>query len=369
VIGIPSVRRQNNPRYLERTLKYILEQASTLRRSAASNVGGPHPLRLRLVVMDNSHGAPHPVFESARSHYCNTHGSGHSSDSSDTNVSVTVSGSSSACTVSPLPGDEAQQVASSLDSIVEFVVNGHAVFSGHDGGDPFGSANVPGPRVRQQTRDVADLLSAAVALHGVDGAVEPSERGDVYMFMEDDFRLCPSALAALAYLLAKAGHVHDGPDPLLGKPWNAIRVSFGLNGALIRMADAPLLAGYFRSHLTRRPPDHLTVEWFAGERPESAEHKRGRPHLAFRYNVLEHFGFASSLRDTESPLYAYCYDLLDAAVVFEVEAFNIKQCAHDDIWPCPPIGDARLVGEPKTDINFAGLARNARSNTVQSRDV
>ena len=236
-----------------------------------------------------------------------------------------------------------------------------------DGTDP-GTDNVPGYRVRRQTRDVASLLTVVHALYVGSGynnqsgshthptAAAPSNV--YYMFMEDDFRLCPSGLEALAYLLAKAAATY--PD------WNAIRVSYGLNGGIIRMADVPALAAYYTQHVARRPPDHMLVEWFAGETAQSAATKRGRPHLAFRYNVLEHFGATSSLRGLTAPTYAVCYELLDARVVFDVEAFSVPSCGHSDITPCSGGGGAAL---PTTDIDFGALASNAREDSVQGREV
>jgi hypothetical protein len=257
--------------------------------------------------------------------------------------------------------------------MVVWVQNGRPVQT--DGSDD-GSPNVPGARVRRQTRDVCDLLDAAQALAAVEGSSAagaagaqhpllahtqqlgsqlPAGRASCsFMFMEDDFRLCPRGVEALAYLLAKAQAVH--PD------WNEIRVSFGLNGGIIPVSDVPFLAAYFREHLARRPPDHLFVEWFAGETPESAAQKRGRPHLAFRYNLLEHFGFKSSLRSQLSPVYAFCYDLLNDGVVFAVEAFKPNECPMDDVWPCKPPGQAPAIPHR---IPFAELAANARTDTVQ----
>jgi hypothetical protein len=267
--------------------------------------------------------------------------------------------------------------------MVAWVQNGRPLQA--DGNDE-GSPNVPGARVRRQTRDVCDLLDAAQALAvvegsttaGATGAQQPSQPGTQqlgpqpqagqstrlpfaghtasasFMFMEDDFRLCPRGIEVLAYLLAKAQAMH--PD------WNEIRVSFGLNGGIIRVSDVPVLAAYFREHLARRPPDHLFVEWFAGETPQSAAQKRGRPHLAFRYNLLEHFGFKSSLRSQLSPVYAFCYDLLNDGVVFAVEAFKANECPMDDVWPCKAPGQSPAVAHR---IPFAELAANARTDTVQ----
>ena len=234
-------------------------------------------------------------------------------------------------------------------------MNGRAV---QPDGDDAGSDNVPGARVRAQTRGVADLLDAAHALHGASAAY--------YMFMEDDFRLCPGGLRSLALLLARASAPGHAPTA----DWVALRVSYGLNGALVRMRDVPTLSRYLREHAARRPPDHLTVEWFAGERPQSAAHKAGRPHAAFRYNLLEHFGFSSSLRAGASPAYAMCYDELVDGVVFEVEAFKPHLCGHDVLWPCLPPAEAEAraaqLPAPGAGLNFEALRANARADSVQT---
>ena len=30
-----------------------------------------------------------------------------------------------------------------------------------------------------------------------------------------------------------------------------------------------------------------------------------------------------------------CFETLTRPIVFEIEAFNPKQCPNDDLWPCP----------------------------------
>jgi len=78
-----------------------------------------------------------------------------------------------------------------------------------------GNANVPGVAVRQQTRDVAFVLREARTRW---------PRLAHFVFVEDDFRLCPHGLAAIHYALAKA-------DAFFNADWIAVRASFGLNGA------------------------------------------------------------------------------------------------------------------------------------------
>jgi len=256
-------------------------------------------------------------------------------------------------------------VAASPRGLVAFAVNGAPRVA--DGADA-GTDNVPGARVRAQTRDVVALLQLAAELYGGGGGGGGDGAGDGggnggggapwhYMFLEDDFRVCPRGLEALAYALHRASALHAAPQ------WNALRVSYGLNGGVLRGRDVPALAGYLLAGAARRPPDHLWVEWFAGETAASAATKRGRPHAAFRYNLLEHFGRASSLRGKEAPLYALCYDELDAGVVFEVEAFKRAECPRDLVWPCPAAAGAPPPAAP--GIDFAALALAAGRDSVQ----
>ena len=125
-----------------------------------------------------------------------------------------------------------------------------------------------------------------------------------------------------------------------------------MNGVLMHNGkDLKAFADYLAQHQARRPPDHLVVEWFAGEKPQSARYKKGRAHMAFRYNIFDHLGKRSSLRSTNSPAYPICYEPLVEPVLFEVEAFKPKVCANEDIWPCDRRGktsgrDAMQVNKP-----------------------
>lgn len=383
VIGIPSVARSGDEDYLLRTLGYIQEQTMGHTSPAAveeqgADPGaalGPHPLRLRVLVVNNERGPgskQHTAFEAAVAKYCPP-----------------------AVCKSLTVGEHAVRTAASSESggnpVFVFAVNGiPPVDDGADGGSP----DVPGARVRRQTRDVTTMLDLATSLFGavpyvpapgaaapvpVPAAVTPlllpaDAPASYFMFMEDDFRLCPRGLESLALLLARgdalAGAVAagggDAASSPLALPWNAIRVSLGLNGAILRSGDVPALSSYYKEHLTRRPPDHLLVEWFAGERPQSAATKAGRPHLAFKYNLLEHFGYTSSLRGKTSPRYALCYDALNEGVVFEVEAFKEWACGHDVLWPCLPAGHAEWKGLPSSDIDFPALVAAGKTDSVQT---
>lgn len=271
VIGMPSMPRENAD-YLNPTLDYILEQLP-------EDPLHPYFGRVLIVVMSNARGAPHPAFDTAKARL-----------------------------------DPSQHPKGSF---VHFVENGPQPDPLGDVKDA-GSNDKPGYKVRQQTRDVAALLEYA------------GEMGKLYMFMEDDFRLCPLALRSLQYLVEKVDRLYPN--------WVMIRTGFGLNGGLIHASDTQFLAAYYREHQARRPPDHMLVEWFAGERPQSKEYVKDRKHIAYRYNLFEHIGFHSSLRSTKAERFAACYEELKYPTLFEVEAFK-PECKHEDIWPCPSAVD------------------------------
>ena len=209
-----------------------------------------------------------------------------------------------------------------------------------------GTRDRPGYAVRRQTRHFTLLLKAA------------ANRSQYFMTMEDDFLACAQIVPTLQHAIAKAHHYAGD--------WIALRVSYGLAGIVLRGRDLAPLAAYMESRYRARPPDHIAVEWFAGETAASKAYRNGRQNLAFRYNVLEHVGAVSSLRGTASPEYPHCYDELKEPVNFAVEAFSSKDCPHDDVWPCtrlPPT--TSHFGEALSDT-FEGsvAARAARPNTL-----
>lgn len=133
--------------------------------------------------------------------------------------------------------------------------------------------------------------------------------------------------------------------------WIAVRLSYGMNGVLMQGKDMLAFASYLEKHSARRPPDHLVVEWFAGETNErsvllfccvflipvpflwlrSGSYKHGRKHFAYRYNIFEHFGSSSTLRPADMSGFSKCYEQLVSPIVFEVEQFQLHSCAHDDV--------------------------------------
>jgi hypothetical protein len=207
---------------------------------------------------------------------------------------------------------------------------------GSDRTSPGGKfANMPGFNVRRQTRDIAALLR--------DPAVSGPGRSETVMLMEDDFLLCPQGMNAVHHLIQKSNQIFPS--------WIMARLSYGMNGLLMPAADVPVLAAYLLEHQARRPPDHLVVEWFAGETPQSKAHKRERPHVCARWNLLEHTGEVSTLRPEAMTGFPKCFEPMVYPAVFEVEQFRTQACAHDDMWPC------KLKAEEQTMIDWPARAR------------
>jgi hypothetical protein len=158
----------------------------------------------------------------------------------------------------------------------------------HPNSRDLGNPNVPGHVVRKQTRDVVSVMREAT---------KAGRRGKYYLFLEDDMLLCPSGFAAIQYMLHKSALYH--PD------WLAIKASYGMNGIFLHGKDVQPFSEYLERHQARRPPDHLVVEWFAGETSESNRYKHSgdkrsaRANIGFKYNLFDHIGTSSTLRSAK----------------------------------------------------------------------
>lgn len=192
-------------------------------------------------------------------------------------------------------------------------------------GQRFEAPNVPGPIVRAQTRDLVHTIRTAINHF--------KKRPKYVLFMEDDVKLCRDGFKTIVYIIRRISNQWDDKGG-----WIVARFSYGFNGIILHSEDALLAADYLLQHQARRPPDHLLVEWFAGETPQSSEVKRGRPHTAYKYNLFHHLGRVSTLRPGRQGDYVQCWHLLTYPNNFHVEIFR-PECnngnPHEDIWPCP----------------------------------
>jgi hypothetical protein len=276
VIGIPTVARTNDEPYLLRTLESISDQLSSDPDDLLYN-------KVLVIVVNmqvNSNpNRKHIIYEQAKTKYA-------SSPLSSSFLFLELEASE--IIEDPLPGR-----------------NQH---------NDLGNANKPGFLVRRQTRNIVSVMRKSV------------NHGRYYLFLEDDMVLCQHGLFTINYLLHKANAYHPN--------WLAIRTSYGMNGIFMHNKDLETFGSYLIKHQVRRPPDHLVVEWYAGETPEAKAYKANRVNIGYKWNLFDHLGVISTLRQQKSGAFPRCYEMLTEPVVFKVEAYSPSECPHDDIWPC-----------------------------------
>ncbi len=282
VVGIPTVSRQNSEDYLLKTLESINQQLPLDPLDVMYNQ--------LLFIIVNVQGIGHERFEEAKLLYSNK--------KNPTNIYY-------------------EFITIKENEILKDVKEGTTPLN-----DP-GNANVPGYRVRKQTRSLVTVLRKSY------------DKGKFYMFLEDDMKFCPYGFNAIQYLLNKASLYHPN--------WLAIRASYGMNGIFLRNEDMIVFSEYLLKHQARRPPDHLVVEWFAGETIESGKYKNDRSNIGFRYNLFDHIGTISTLRSQKQTSFPRCYEELLEPTVFKVEAFSVRECPNDDIWPCRNVHNHAII--------------------------
>ncbi|KAH8072685.1 hypothetical protein JL721_3328 [Aureococcus anophagefferens] len=198
-----------------------------------------------------------------------------------------------------------------------------------DASDPaHGSAAVAANTHGRATRDSTRRRGSTSATRNARHRLRAAHRGGAayFLFAEDDMKLCGHGLFAAEYVVRRAERAYPN--------FMAVRASFGMNGIFIHDADIAHFSAYMLAHQARRPPDHLVVEWFAGETEESRTYRGDRQHLGFRWNFFDHIGARSTLRAQTSGKMPACYEELLAPVVFPVEAYHPKRCPNHDFTPC-----------------------------------
>jgi hypothetical protein len=164
-IGIPTVPRKNGERYLEQTVNAIAQQLPLRQDDLLFD-------RVMVVVLNNRPGK-HVVFDQMKSKY------------------------------------EAGPFARYFKFVEQEIAQTDSFHN------PEHNANVPGSNVRRQTRAAIAMLRASAGL------------ASHFIFMEDDFILCPHALYATQYIISKA----YAYNPI---GFSGIRVSYGLCGVILK---------------------------------------------------------------------------------------------------------------------------------------
>jgi hypothetical protein len=286
VIGIPTVARRNNEDYLLKSLQKLADQ---LPLDSHDILYEQIIISIINVQVDADPNRKHIIYEKAKQLYGPTSKYANYFEFSEMLLQER--------TTDPIPGRNPRN-------------------------DP-GNANKPGFLVRRQTRDIVYVIRKNI------------NKAQHYLFLEDDMQLCGQGFMAIQYLLRKADRYHPN--------WLAIRASYGMNGIFMHNDDLNVFADYLMKNQIRRPPDHLVVEWFAGESQESAQYKQLRKNIGFKFNLFDHLGVVSTLRGAEQTSFPRCYEFLYEPTVFKVEAYNPRECPGDDIWPCDVSNQDKLL--------------------------
>jgi len=269
IIGIPAIPRPQ--RYLTDTLAALVEQLPS------SNTGLDTPWRnnIQVYVVNNKPGGDFPEFEELRTKY--------------SHVPELV--------------------------FMENTQKQEDRYANMDDPDDFNNPNdTPGKKVRYQTYDLISLMKLA------------NNKSKYFMFLEDDFPVCPKAFDTFYYIIRKA--------TIYQPNWKAIRTSYGMNGIFIAGKELQSLATFFDTFVAHRPPDGLVVEWMCGGATPSTENcERPQRHLTFRWNIFKHIGAVSSLRQTGLQKFPGCWEFY-SQLLWEVDGFNLRDCEEDDLWPC-----------------------------------
>eukprot|EP01028_Stygiella_incarcerata_P000640 TRINITY_DN10954_c0_g1_i2.p1 TRINITY_DN10954_c0_g1~~TRINITY_DN10954_c0_g1_i2.p1 ORF type:complete len:383 (+),score=76.05 TRINITY_DN10954_c0_g1_i2:695-1843(+) len=276
MISIPTVRRRDAPTYLYTVLEAFIEELSSM-----YNLGALHDT-VRFFIMDNT--VPQIEDDTV---FC----------------------------------DELERTVLQmftehrLEDLLIYERSTGEIHKDHVGENDKGDPNVPGARVRRQTRDLSNLIRKA------------SKLGQHVLLTEDDFLPCPFYLRTMFYLMDKL-HCMD-------ENWSGLRVSYGSNGYLFKSSDVVATSDYMLKRISARPPDHILVEWMSKESEVAKLYFGDRRLYTFRYLVSQHIGVKSSLRTEKHDLSLECFR--DNKKLFRVESFDLENCEHEDVSPCDRI--------------------------------
>ena len=175
--------------------------------------------------------------------------------------------------------------------------------------------NRPGRHVRKQSLDVISVMDVLMG------------KARYYMFMEDDFVACANMFRALAYAIAKANALH-------ADRWFGMRVSYGMNGIIIKDEHCLPLKQLLLSKVAKLPPDLNWIEFYRNQV------RQGHPLVVFEQNLLEHIGGTSSFAVRPNrPNWPGCFASMHAVWSLQQDEKFQPQCkSRNDISPCQSPG-------------------------------
>eukprot|EP00899_Mesostigma_viride_P028939 jgi/Mesvir1/922/Mv26590-RA.1 len=168
----------------------------------------------------------------------------------------------------------------------------------------------PGSRARNQTAQVLEIVKMV------------RSKSKLFMFAEDDFIFCNNWLEATHLAIKRASALLT---------WGALRISFGMNGVIIRNGDLPHYLAWMWRNITMQPVDLL---WEDYVNRHLATQKR--PLAVYRHVLLEHIGGVSTFKGrTRRKPWPTCYQsMANVWSLAAMERFDEKNCAAVGISPC-----------------------------------
>ena len=305
-IGIPTAPRNQDVDYLSVTLQTLLAE---LPDNPSDKLFG----KIRVIVMNTKPGR-HDVYDDVRRKY---------------------------------QGEGSRMAKTYLNFVDHPGTYGDPTPNKPDPDDLHNPGNVPGHAVRQQTADLATLIHLSTSSFSDGGVVVGGGAGQYFMFMEDDFKTCAGTIGALRYLLDKADAVYP--------TWLGVRLSYGMNGVVMRSDDLKPFADYLAEHVSRQPPDILWREWVEGNRPDVRQHTGGRRMMVYRYNLMEHVGSVSTFAVRPNrPKWPGCYDSMTKVWSLSAgEKFDEGTCKAVDLSPCTQNHGVNMNNWGETKPSFA----------------
>lgn len=146
----------------------------------------------------------------------------------------------------------------------------------------------------------------------------------IFTILEDDFVSCPEANKYVDKMIDKMERIDMN--------WVALKTSFGGNGMFFRTRDMKRLGEYLMLQRNFRPFDHLLMEWYHNETPQSQNSDRFS--AVGKHNLFEHIGGQlSTVGHNTMASFPKCLEQI-TYIFGNWQKFDMKTCGKYMISPC-----------------------------------
>jgi hypothetical protein len=150
--------------------------------------------------------------------------------------------------------------------------------------------------------------------------------GNWLLLMEDDFLWCENS----------GYHIERALKFVMTNQVSAFRLSFGLNGVLVKIDDFNKYIPWFAKNMGTMPSDYLLADHWTLANDESKKYFGSRAYYVYRFNLMEHIGDISAV-GSRKLTFPKCYDPLIESYMLPHEHFNMELCKTADMTPCKGI--------------------------------